>query len=137
MTTDISVSSASYQVENRGWLWGDHGTGPGDNPSITLDFTTFTAATHYPNGYLPSGTVLGKITASGKYGPYDSTASDGRQTPAGLLFSLVKAPALASTPIGGGLFVHGFVDPSRLPFQSGAGGVSTAAKTALNLIYWA
>lgn len=30
--------------------------------------------------YLRYGTVLAKISASGKYGPYDSTALDGRQT---------------------------------------------------------
>jgi hypothetical protein len=137
MTSDISVSTTAYQVEKRGWLWGQHGTGPGDNPSVTLDVSTFTAGTHYPNGYIPSGTVLGKITATGKYGPYDSGAADGRQTAAGLLFSSVKVPASTSTPVGGALFVHGFVDPARLPFQSGTGFASAAAKTALNLIYWA
>lgn len=136
MTTDISVQSTAYQVEKRGWLWGQHGTEPGSNPSITLDFALFTAGTHYPNGYVPSGTVLGKVTASGKYGPYDSGAADGRQTAAGLLFSSVKAPTNTATPVGGAIFVHGFVDPARLPFQSGTGFASTAAKTSLNLIYW-
>lgn len=135
--TDISVQTTGYQVEKRGWLWGTHGTGPGDNPSIILDFSTFTAGTHYPNGYVPSGTVLGKVTATGAYGPYDSAATDGRQTAAGLLFSSVKAPANTATKVGGALFVHGFVDPARLPFQSGTGSASSAAKTSLNLIYWA
>ena len=82
--TDISLRTTNYQVEKRGWLWGTHGTEPGTNPTITLDFTNggFVAGTHYPNGYVPSGTVLGKITDSGKYGVYDATANDGREVAA-------------------------------------------------------
>ena len=68
--TDISVLSTPFQVEKRSWLLGPHGTGPGDNPSITLDVSAFTAGVHYPNGFIPSGTPLARITASGLYGPY-------------------------------------------------------------------
>lgn len=132
---DISVHSTSWQVESRGWLWGPHGTEPGTNPSITLDLTLFTAGTHYPNGYIPSGIVLGKVTATGLYGPYDSGASDGRQTAAGLLFDS-ETVNTGQTKAGNALFVHGFVDPARLPLQSGTGGISAAAKTSLSLIYW-
>lgn len=32
------------------------------------------------DGYLRYGQVLARITASGKYGPYDPAAADGRQT---------------------------------------------------------
>jgi hypothetical protein len=71
--TDISVASTSYQVEKRAWLLGQHGTDPGSTPSITLDISAFTPSVHYPNGYIPSGTPLGKITASGLYGPYSVT----------------------------------------------------------------
>lgn len=140
--TDISVVSTNYQSEKRGWLWGEHGTEPGSTPSITLDISTFAGL--YPNGYIPSGTALAKITATGLYGPYDSTASDGRQTPAAgstyLLFSSVKALAPNGTPlskVGAAGFIHGFVDPARLPFQTGAGSAAAAVKTALPLIVWA
>jgi hypothetical protein len=142
MTSDISVTSTAYQVEKRGWLWGPLGTGPGDNPSVTLDITTFTAGTHYPNGYIPSGTALAKITASGLWGPYDSAASDGRQTPAngaGLLFSSVAAVQPnggARAKVGGAIVVRGNVDPNRLPFQSGSGSAPAAVRTALPLIFW-
>jgi hypothetical protein len=71
--TDISVASTSYQVVKRAWLLSPHGTDPGTTPSITLDVSAFTAAVHYPNGYIPSGTPLGKITATGLYGPYSVT----------------------------------------------------------------
>lgn len=36
---------------------------------------------------LPSGTVLGKITATGKWIKYVSTASDGSQVAAGILYN--------------------------------------------------
>lgn len=67
--TDISVQTTSYQVENRSWLLSPHGTEPGTTPSITLDVSAFTANVHYPNGYIPSGTNLAKLS-SGLYGPY-------------------------------------------------------------------
>jgi hypothetical protein len=71
--TYIGVESTSYQVERRSWLLSPHGTEPGTTPSITLDVSAFTAGIHYPNGYIPSGTPLGIITASGLYGPYTVT----------------------------------------------------------------
>lgn len=71
--TDISVAVTSYQVEKRAWLLSQHGTDPGTTPSITLDVSAFTAGVHYPNGYIPSGTPLAKITATGLYGPYSVT----------------------------------------------------------------
>jgi hypothetical protein len=87
---DIGVQTTAYQVEDRSWLLSPHGTEPGTDPSVTLDITKFTAGTHFPNGYIKSGCVLGKVTASGLYGPYDDAASDGRQTAVYLLFSSVR-----------------------------------------------
>lgn len=71
--TDIGVRWTDHQVDKRDWLLGTHGTGPGDNPSVVLDVSQFTQNTHYPNGYIPSGTPLAKITATGLYGPYSVT----------------------------------------------------------------
>lgn len=68
--TDISITTTSYQVEDRSWLMGPHGVGPGDNESITLDVSAFTSGTHYPNGYIKSGEPLARIASSGLYGPY-------------------------------------------------------------------
>lgn len=132
MTTDITVRTTSYQVEKRSWLLGPHGTEPGATPSITLDLSKF-AADRYPNGYIPSGTVLGKVTATGLYGPYDNTAVDGTETARGLLFSSINVPA-ATGKIGAGLFVHGFINPTKLPFASGKGFLDAAAIVELKLI---
>jgi hypothetical protein len=122
---DISVQTTQYQVENRSWMLSKLGTTPGENPTVTLDVTAFTAGTHYPNGYIPSGTPLGRITASGLYGPYDDTASDGRQTCRELLFSAVRITRQnGSTPtkVGGAGFHRGEVDPAKLPFTLDAAG---------------
>lgn len=139
--TDISVSTASYQVEKRSWLLSPHGTDPGTTLSGTLDISSLTAATHYPNGYVPSGLVLGVITASGLYGPYDDTATDGRQTAAGILFGSVKVPNTADTTkdVGIGVLVHGFVKTSKLPIANGSTGrgyIDAAGQTDLKLIHF-
>lgn len=78
--TDISVIKTSYQSEDRSWLLSPHGTDPGTTPSVTLDVSLFNRADHYPNGYIPSGLVLGKVTATGLYGPYSGGQSKEVQT---------------------------------------------------------
>lgn len=142
--TDISVSTSSYQTEKRSWLLSPHGTEPGATLSITLDVSAFTAATHYPNGYLMSGIVLGKITASGLYGPYNDSLSTGQEVAAGILFSSVKVPNTADTTkdVGAGLLVHGFVSEAKLLLvvanaATGRGYIDSAGKTDLKLIHFA
>lgn len=69
--TDISVLRTAFQVEDRSWLLPQPGAiGHGKTEGGTLDVSAFTANVHYPNGYIPSGTVLGRITSSGLLGPY-------------------------------------------------------------------
>lgn len=124
--TEIAVTSASYQTEKRSWLLGPHGVGPGDNPGITLDASLFTAATHYPNGYIPSGTV---ISPAG--GPYSGTGAVG-----GILFSSVRVSS-GTAKIGAALVRHGFVRESKLPFSSGAGSLGANGKAGLPLVDFA
>lgn len=114
---DISVKQTNYQTEDRSWLGSAHGTEATE--TITLDVSTFTAGTHYPNGYIFSGVTLGKITASGKYGPYNDGASDGRQTMVGHLFSGVKVRTDADVDAAGALLVHGIVVEAKLPTGHG------------------
>ena len=133
MSTDISVKRKTHPSNSRAWLLSSHGTEPGTNPSITLDGALFTGD-RIVNGVIPSGTVVGKVTATGLYGPYDSTASDGRQTARGLLFDYARKDG--DTKIGGALVVHGFVRESRLPFATGAGALSAPARTALAMIHF-
>lgn len=121
--TEISVVTTGYQAEKRSWLLGPHGTDPGSNRGITLDASLFTAATHFPNGYLPSGTA---ISPAG--GPYSGTGAC-----AGLLFSSVKFTT-ATSKVGGALLNHGYVNTSKLPFSSGTGSLGAGGAAALPLI---
>jgi hypothetical protein len=121
--TDISVTTVGYQAEKRSWLLGPHGTEPGAQRGITLDASLFTAGTHYPNGYLPSGTA---ISPAG--GPYSGTGAC-----AGLTFSSVRIPS-ATSKVATGLVVHAFVNTNKLPFPSGTGSLGAGGAAALPLI---
>jgi hypothetical protein len=124
--TDISVSKTNYQVEKLSWLL-DRGGWEFDN--ITLDVSSFTAGTHYPNGFIPSGVPLGKITATGLYGPYDNAAADGREVFRGHLGISTKVPNPADTTkdAGAPLVFAAVVKESKLPVAIDAAGKADVA----------
>ncbi len=114
---DISVrTTGPFGVEDRSWLGSAHGTTA--TRTITLDVSAFTAGTHYPKGYIPSGTVVARITATGLYGPYSASATDGRQNAGGLLFNSTVVRA-GGPDVGAPLLEHGVVNVSNLPANSG------------------
>jgi len=47
-----------------------------------------------------SGTVLGKVTASGKYAPYSNAAADGTEVAAGVLYNYLPAKTGDSKAVG-------------------------------------
>ncbi|MGB9798003.1 MAG: head decoration protein [bacterium] len=74
-------------------------------------------------GYnLAAGTVLGKITASGKYGPYSASATDGRQTAVGILAEAVDA---TNGDKGSFMLVHGIF------FRNAITGLDATAESQL------
>lgn len=115
---DISIKRVSFGQDDQSWLGSAHGTTSA--PSITVDVSTFTKATHYPDGYLKSGLPLQKT--GGKYGLWKTGADL-----AGFLFAPVSAPAVAATPVGGALLEHGRVIAAKLPVSVDAAGQATAA----------
>lgn len=128
---DISLQpTETYIAEDRSWLASRHGTDV--TQSITLDTSAFTEATHFPNGYVPSGTVLGKITATGLYAPYSNAASDGTEVAAGFLYSSVKM-VTGGKDVGAAIHWHGAVIADKLPANSG---LDTAARTDLAAKFW-
>lgn len=141
MSTDISVTTTTYQVEKRSWYLGTADI-PGFVQSITLDVSAFNAA-HYPNGYIPSGTILGTITATGKAGPYLAAGAGGLDTATGILFSSVKIPNPLdlTVDVGGAILVaFAAVSVAKLPFTSSTtqgGFIDTAGRADLPNIYWA
>lgn len=132
--TDITVTTKSSFPEKRSWLLSPHGTEPGTTPSVTLDITKFTAADHYPNGFIPSGIVLGIVTATGLAAPYDNAATDGTQTAVGILFGSLPVHT-GSTKVSGARLVHGFVSRSKLPIAAGkTGSLDSAGEVDLSHI---
>jgi hypothetical protein len=130
--TAFGLFSQTFNPDNRTWLADDHGTEI--MPGVPVDLTLLTAGQHYVNGFIPSGTVLGKKTAGGKFGPYLDAASDGTQTAVGITFNPIPvyAPGTATllTNIAVPILIHGFVIAANLPFTVGnaaAGGYLDAA----------
>lgn len=133
MSTDISLQTTTYQVGNRQWLLDE----PDYKPNVTLDISKFTSGTHYPNGYIPSGTAIGKVAATGLFGPYNDAAGDGTQTCYGFTYADVRAVrqnGSTATKVGTGAVVSGAVSVAKLPFSSGAGAIDANGKADLPTI---
>lgn len=127
---DLSQRTETFGQDDQSWLGSSHGTDMAR--SVTLDKSMFTAGTHFPSGYFKSGIPIARITGTGqggevgKYGPYDDTATDGRQTLAGFLLTAVRAPDVNADPQGA-LYIHGVVVESKLPIAVDAAGKADVA----------
>lgn len=128
---DITKRSVgTYQVENRTWLGSQHGLEATD--SVSLNLALF-ASDRYPNGFIPSGTVLSKMDAQVNgcdvYGPYDpaSNVPAGSGTATGFLFNSMNVPQ-ATGYIAAPLVKHCKVKVSLLPFASGKGSLDAAGQ---------
>jgi hypothetical protein len=120
------MRTETFGQEDQSWLGSAHGTDMAR--SITLDVSAFTANTHYPQGFLLSGLPLGKITATGKYGPYNDASSDGTEVLAGFLLTGVRVNTLDNTiDVQGALYIHGVVVTAKLPVAVNANGVADVA----------
>ncbi|AOE43706.1 capsid decoration protein [Gordonia phage SpeedDemon] len=91
--TDIALRETARVVsDNKAWVYADIGK-QASRRTVTLDITKFTKATHYPDGFIRSGVPLGKVTATGKYGPFDPAATDGREDFDGFLWNFADVVA--------------------------------------------
>lgn len=108
----FSQTTETFGNEDHSWLRSQHGTEAIE--TAVLDLSKFTKATHYSAGYIKSGEPLGKIAATGLYGPYDDAASDGRETLVGHLFT-TQAVREGGGNITANLLAHGKVVEARLP----------------------
>lgn len=70
----LAPTIENFGQGDQSWLGSEHGTSSAR--TITLDTSAFTSGTHYPDGYFKSGIPLGKITATGLYGPYAGRTSE-------------------------------------------------------------
>lgn len=120
--TDIAVQSTSYLPADRPWLLFT-ASGP-EQPVPTdagvINFALFDAEDHYPNGFIPSGVVVGRVTATNRIGPYLAGASDGRETAIGFLYNAVAVPADTARKVAVAVVdCFAVVSESRLPANHG------------------
>lgn len=74
--SDISIRTKKTLVQDdQRWL-GNGGKPIGTPRSIILDRSAFDLVTNFPNGFIPSGIVLGKVTATGLYAPYAANVAE-------------------------------------------------------------
>ena len=113
--------------EDHSWLGSAHGTVECD--PITLDGDAFLTA--FPTGVVPSGVVLGRVTATGLYAPYDNAAATGIEVARGHLFTTIDLGGTTAGTVGNtgaALFWHGEVVEAKLPTGHG---LDAAAKADL------
>ena len=96
---------------DQSWLGSDHGIFNGRTE--LLDISTFTANTHYPNGYIPSGLPVAKV--GGVLVPYDPT--EGTTTGAGILagFVLTDQAVVGTNDFAVPVLDHGRIRSAKVP----------------------
>lgn len=118
---------------DQSWLGSAHGIR--NCRTELLDISTFTPATHYPNGYIPSGTPVAKV--GGVLVPYDST--EATVTNAGVLAGhLFTDQAVVGTDdFAVPVLDHGRVRSAKVPQGSNAFTVPVAAAkcAAVTIVY--
>lgn len=122
------ITYSESATADRPWLASRHGL---DTPlTITLDTALFAQGAHYtsptlgqPRNVMKAGIPLGRVTATGLYGPWDAAATDGRATFTGVLLADV-AFTPGSGRAGAALLWHGVIAAAQVP-----GGLDPAAIT--------
>jgi hypothetical protein len=105
------LKSETVGTGDQSWLGSSHGIR--ECRTEFLDISTFTAGTHYPNGYIPSGTPVAKV--SGVLVPYDDT--QGTTTNAGILagFVFTDQPVVGTADFAVPVLDHGRIRTAKLP----------------------
>jgi hypothetical protein len=127
------LKSETIGTGDQSWLGSAHGIR--ECRTETLDISAFTAGTHYPNGYIPSGTPVAKV--SGLLVPY--TSAEGTTTNAGVLAGHLFTDQLVvgtnDFPVP--LLDHGRVKTAKVPAGTDAftAPVAAAKRAATTIIY--
>lgn len=105
------LKSETLGTGDQSWLGSSHGIR--NCRTELLDISTFTAGTHYPNGYIPSGTPVAKV--GGVLVPYDDTQAT--TTNAGVLagFVFTDQPVVGTADFAVPVLDHGRIRTAKLP----------------------
>jgi hypothetical protein len=127
------LSTETYGAGDQSWLGSSHGIH--ECRTEILDVSAFTAGTHYPNGYVPSGTPVAKV--GGLLVPYDST--EATTTNAGVLagFLYTDQKVVGTQDFGVPLLDHGRVKTAKVPqgVQAFVAPVAAAKRAATTVVY--
>lgn len=100
------LSTESFGTGDQTWLGSTHGIY--NCRTATLDISAFTAGTHYPDGYIPSGTAV-DFADEGAVVPY----VDGAGAKLGYVYTDQKVSGTAD--LAAPILVHGIVNVDNLP----------------------
>lgn len=129
---DLTPVATSTGGTDKRWRASDHGIS--NDQTRTLDVTKFTSGTHYDatTKVLYGGIGLAKVTATGLFGPYDTTASDGRQLVLDSFLEneepLLLSNGATSSKVAVAVTRHAIINQPLLPIAAQrAGGASDVA----------
>jgi hypothetical protein len=127
------LASETFGAGDQSWLDSSHGLR--NSRTEVLDISTFTANTHYPNGYIPSGTPLAKV--GGMVVPYAS--AEGTTTGAGVLTGhlLTDQRVVGTVDFAVPVIDHGRVKAAKVPVGADAftAPVAAAKRAAVTINY--
>lgn len=127
------LASETIGSGDQSWLGSAHGIA--NCRTELLDISAFTAGTHYPNGYIPSGTPVAKV--GGVLVPYDST--EATVTNAGVLagFLFTDQRVVGTNDFAVPVLDHGRVRAAKVPQGANAfTAPSAAAKRAATTVVY-
>lgn len=124
------LATTSYGTGDMTWLDSTHGIR--NARTEIIDISAFTAGTHYPNGYIPSGTPLAKV--GGLMVPY--TSAEGTTTGAGIFWGHLLTdqpiPSGSTADFGAPVLQHGRVVVAKVPVGTDAFTAPVAAAKRVN-----
>lgn len=105
------IQTETFGSGDTSWVGSTHGIN--NARSEMLDISAFTAGTHYPKGYIPSGTPVAKVGSA--LVPYDAT--EATVTGAGILagFVLFDQRVVGTADFSVPLLDHGRVIVAKVP----------------------
>lgn len=127
-----NIRTENFSTGDQSWLASSHGLR--NARTKVLDISTFTKTTHYPQGFIPSGTPVGEV--DGKLVPYDAAAETGASTLVGHI--LTDQTVTTDADFGVPLFDHGRINAAKIAAILPAYASFTAPaaeKNATNILY--
>lgn len=123
------LKSETFGAGDQSWLDSSHALR--NSRTEVLDISAFTAGTHYPNGYIPSGTPLAKV--AGMVVPY--TSAEATTTGAGVLHGhlLTDQAVVGTVDFAVPVFNHGRVKAAKVPTGTDAFTAPVAAAKRANV----